>query len=887
MQDNASRILIVDDEKTNIDVLVSLLRDQYKIVVAKNGEQALGRASAEPPPDLILLDVMMPDIDGIEVCRRLKQNPATRNIPVIFVTGAGPYGDETRGFAAGAVDFVNKPIIPDLLLARVRTHLALADQNRQLERQVEERTRELEQAHEALRAAMGNLLTIQVGPGVFWLQIPEAGLHVLCGCPGEVVKLLMLKGLNSPAIKNGVSFETGPNVILLSDLLVQNGGFANMAEFPVLQMLYRQGMILPGHPNNTGVKPMLMGAADQVLAQMAYIHRGNYGLSRDEILATGIDEDTADNMMRIKLQFAFGKVREPSEFLDTLIVDDDPQEIRNGATIQRIGFNRFRFAFRGQSADVDLNLPKDVVYKSPYPLGFHRVQRHYFAVLHTGEGDGWDPERPSMSSVVMFQGRIYLIDAIPGVLNVLTALGIDISEVEGIFHSHAHDDHFAGLPALIQTDRRLKYYATPLVRASVAKKFAALMSITEEQFQQFFEIHDLEFDTWNAVGGLEVRPLYSPHPVETNLLLFRALDGDGYRHYAHWTDLSSFAVMDKMTKPGPFAVPEAFIEQIKANYHIPADLKKLDVGGGMIHGQAQDFRQDRSRRMILAHQAREMTTEEMEIGSEATFGALEILIPGEQEYRRQRCFYYLRQLFPEICEDTIRMLINGPIVNHNAGASIRKENEENGFVEMTISGDIVYLDADFGIRYHLGFGSFIGLQTIFPKTASDEGSYRALSHSAVLRIPAVMFRIFLENSGLYDWMAPLLEKVRRLRHTWLFGEQTSFVFLTRIAQKMEVTRMTAGEPIPPAGEHPVLWMLACGRVAMLSAHGQEVAMIEPGDFFGEQGYLRDTRNPWNFRAAEDCELLCIRAEGLLDAPIIHWKMLEVAQRRTRLAHAMR
>ncbi|MBF0192004.1 MAG: response regulator [Magnetococcales bacterium] len=885
MHDRQVRILIVDDEKSNLDVMTGLLRDQYKTVVAKSGEQALQRACTDPKPDLILLDVMMPGMDGFEVCRRLKDDPVTRHIPVVFVTALDQIGDEAAGFSMGAVDYVFKPINPAILRVRLRTHLALADQSRLLEQQVQERTLELEKAQEALRASMGNLLTIQVGPGVFWLQIPEAGLYILCGCPSEVVKLLMLKGLNAPAIKNGVNFETGPNVILLSDLLVQNGGFANMAEFPVLQMLYRQGMIIPGHPNNTGIKPMLIGAEDQVKAQLAYIHRGNYGLSREELIQAGLDDETADMMMRIKLQFAFGKIREPSEFLDTLMVSDKPQEIRNGVGIQRVGCNRFRFTFREQSAEINLNLSQDAVYKSPYPLGYHRVKRHYFAVLHTGEGDGWDSERPSMSSVLMFQGRFYLIDAIPGVLNVLSALGIDISEVEGIFHTHAHDDHFAGLPALIQTDRRLKYYATPMVRSSVAKKFAALMSFEEDKFHQFFEIHDLEFDVWNQVGGLEVRPIYSPHPVETSLLVFRALADEGYRTYAHWTDLTSFAVLDRMAVPGPFAVSPEHIQKIKDNYLFEADLKKLDIGGGMIHGVAQDFRGDPSKRLLLAHLSRDLTTEEMEIGSEATFGSLDILIPGEQDYRRQRSFYYLRELFPEISDDDIRMLINGPIVQYNAGSFIRWEGDRNDYVEMTVSGDVVYLDSDFGIRYHLGFGAFMGLQLIFPETLKDEGSYRALSHSAALRFPVRQFRIFLENSGLYGKLMNVLEKVRFLRHTWLFGEQTSFVFLARIAQSLVTLPMGEGEEVDLTSETPALWMVVKGRVAMESATGMVQEMIEPGGFFGEWGYLHQRSCPSRFRAQEAGELVRLSWSGLLEAPIIHWKMLEISQKRTRLSQS--
>ena len=118
------RILIVDDAPENIDVLGSALVD-YKRSVALNGEKALQRAMSDNPPDLILLDVMMPGMDGYEVCRRLKAEPRTRDIPVIFVTAKGEVEDETHGFALGAEDYIAKPISPSIVQARVKTHLML------------------------------------------------------------------------------------------------------------------------------------------------------------------------------------------------------------------------------------------------------------------------------------------------------------------------------------------------------------------------------------------------------------------------------------------------------------------------------------------------------------------------------------------------------------------------------------------------------------------------------------------------------------------------------------------------------------------------------------------------------------------------------------------
>src|SRR5574343_2029057 len=126
-------ILIVDDNPENIDVLSEVLRDEYRIRVATSGEKALKIVYSDEPPDLILLDIMMPDISGHEVCQRIKSNPDRRRIPIIFVTAMSTVEDESLGLSLGAVDYITKPISPALVQARVRTHLALYDQSRELE----------------------------------------------------------------------------------------------------------------------------------------------------------------------------------------------------------------------------------------------------------------------------------------------------------------------------------------------------------------------------------------------------------------------------------------------------------------------------------------------------------------------------------------------------------------------------------------------------------------------------------------------------------------------------------------------------------------------------------------------------------------------------------
>lgn len=163
-------ILIVDDTPENIDILSGILESDYKIKVALNGERALTIANKTPKPDLILLDIMMPGMDGYEVCESLKSNPATQSIPVIFVTAMSEDEHEEKGFTLGAVDYITKPIKPSITKTRVKTHLALANQNRALEKKVQIRTKELNDSRLAIIQRLGRAAEFKDN---------ETGLHVI------------------------------------------------------------------------------------------------------------------------------------------------------------------------------------------------------------------------------------------------------------------------------------------------------------------------------------------------------------------------------------------------------------------------------------------------------------------------------------------------------------------------------------------------------------------------------------------------------------------------------------------------------------------------------------------------------------------------------------
>jgi putative two-component system response regulator len=144
-------VLVVDDTPTNLTVMGELLSPHYRVRVANSGQRALAAAASEPRPDIILLDIMMPGMDGYTVVQHLQADPKLRGIPVIFVTAMNADDDETRGLALGAVDYVTKPIRPAILLARLKTHLELkrardwlTNQNTLLEREVSRRMHENE-----------------------------------------------------------------------------------------------------------------------------------------------------------------------------------------------------------------------------------------------------------------------------------------------------------------------------------------------------------------------------------------------------------------------------------------------------------------------------------------------------------------------------------------------------------------------------------------------------------------------------------------------------------------------------------------------------------------------------------------------------------------------
>jgi putative two-component system response regulator len=223
-------VLIVDDTPENLTVMNGLLKDAYRTKVANGGERAL-KVAAESPPDLVLLDIMMPGMDGYEVCRRLRADPATKDVPVIFLTAKTEVEDEQKGFDVGALDYITKPVSPPILLARVKTQLALKaaadflrDKNAYLETEVQKRTREVKVIQDVTIMAMASLAETRdnetgnhlrrtqnyVRTLARWLQVhPKYAAHLDDGTIEMLYKSAPLHDIGKVGIPDAILLKPG------------------------------------------------------------------------------------------------------------------------------------------------------------------------------------------------------------------------------------------------------------------------------------------------------------------------------------------------------------------------------------------------------------------------------------------------------------------------------------------------------------------------------------------------------------------------------------------------------------------------------------------------------------------------------------------------------
>jgi len=244
------RVLVVDDTPENLQLMHALLKESYRVLLANGGAAALRLARLEPRPDLILLDIMMPELNGYTVCEALKADPETAPIPVIFLTARGEVEDEEMGFRSGCVDYITKPVSPPTLLARVANHLALkaaSDQlaynNRYLIEEVERRTREVQMVQDVTIMAMASLAEtrdIETGMHIRRTQ------HYVRTLAERLRKMWEEKGLETASIPAELSdemieimYKSAPlhdiGKVGIPDAILLKPGALDAAEFEIMK----------------------------------------------------------------------------------------------------------------------------------------------------------------------------------------------------------------------------------------------------------------------------------------------------------------------------------------------------------------------------------------------------------------------------------------------------------------------------------------------------------------------------------------------------------------------------------------------------------------------------------------------------------------------------
>jgi putative two-component system response regulator len=234
-------ILVVDDTTENIDVMKGILSPYYKIQAAKDGKLAIMIAKSPNKPSLILLDIMMPEMDGYEVCRILKLDKKTRDIPILFVTAKSGVEDETKGFELGAVDYLIKPVSQPVVLARVKTHIEmnaqrmlLDDQKRLLEEQVEKRTAQLLKRNVELEVTRIEVIN-QLGRAVEYRD-NETGMHVArMSCFAQILALKAGVGEGQAELINHAAPMHDVGKIGIPDHILLKPGKLTKEEFEVIK----------------------------------------------------------------------------------------------------------------------------------------------------------------------------------------------------------------------------------------------------------------------------------------------------------------------------------------------------------------------------------------------------------------------------------------------------------------------------------------------------------------------------------------------------------------------------------------------------------------------------------------------------------------------------
>ena len=445
-----------------------------------------------------------------------------------------------------------------------------------------------------------------------------------------------------------------------------------------------------------------------------------------------------------------------------------------------------------------------------------------------------------------------------------------------------HDDHFVGLTDLLKIDHKIKYYSTKLIRTSVMKKLSALLNISQERLDHCFEYIDLEFDQWNEIDGLEVKPIFSAHPIETNILFFRTFWINGFKTYAHLADITSFKVLDSMVinEDNTLGITKKFNEKMKSNYLQRVTLKKVDAGGGMIHGELDDFKEDESKKIVIAHrETNEYTNEQLEIACSADFGDVDELIPTKKDYLRHSVAYHMKLLFPNILGSKFQVLMNCEIKNFAPHTVIVRQHEKNDEVYLLLSGAIQTSSSYISEKKTIFSGTLIGDISAMTENESHE-TYKTLSYVNALCIPKDIYTHYIGFDYLSDVLMQRMSLGLIFEEFEIFSDFLSIKTQNRIGQAIIKTSISKDDMcnLDKCG----LYLLVRGSLER-KIDEKNISTIHSGSSFAQDTIFND-KSSYEYKALEDCEVYIIPRDIIEVIPILYLKAYSMYQKIKKSIH---
>ena len=346
--------------------------------------------------------------------------------------------------------------------------------------------------------------------------------------------------------------------------------------------------------------------------------------------------------------------------------------------------------------------------------------------------------------------------------------------------------------------------------------------------------------------------------------------------------LVAFAVLDAMTHADESALGLSAerAKAVKDMYLEPVDLKKIDIGGGMIHGDAADFADDASTRVLLAHTARELTDAERRIGSGAPFGTLDVMIPGQQNFLLRDASEFLKSYFPTVPAERLHMLLNNQIVTFNPETIITPAGKVPREIYLLLAGKVEMLTQDPRNSHFLFSGSLLAESAAIHDRPSDE-TYRSVGFVKALRLPSDLYRNFVERFFSSSELLEVRKTEERLRRTFLFSDAVTNTTLFSLAKHCTITELHAGEKF--SGGSDRLHLIEKGRLAMSDKEAEWT--LGEGEFWGADTLFRpDAAKPMEQTpitepaiapvALESCEIYSVPLTLVSRIPVVRWKLFE-------------